>query len=520
MHRHLVVYADKIRYNKDTMSNLLYRNLKSGTDVRGYAVASREHEVTLTSSAVYDITGAFLKWLSLKTGKTKLKVAVGHDVRISCPDILFSLRHSALNSGTDLFCCGLCSTPSMFMLLKDGGYDLDASIMITASHLPYDRNGLKFFTPEGGLEGEDITEILEMAERRERLEGGKGSYKEISYLDKYCDGLVSLVRNACNSDTPLKGKRIIVDAGNGAGGFFTDKVLKPLGADTTGSQFLEPDGYFPNHIPNPEDKDAITSLKNAVLATGANLGIIFDTDVDRAGLVDSEGNELNRNRLIALTAATLDDEKASIVTDSVTSDGLAKFLSERGYTHIRFKRGYKNVIDEAVRRNKLGENCPLAMETSGHAAFKDNYFLDDGAYLVCRLLIALARQAKKGEKLISLISSLETPQEEDEIRIKFNLKSQDFRREGQRVIEEITYFAKADSHITIAPDNYEGVRLSFDGESGDGWTLVRMSVHDPVMPINFESRVKGGNIKMAKYLYTILRKYPFLDLTAIEKFIG
>ena len=507
-------------YNKDTMSNLTYRNLKSGTDVRGYAVASREHEVTLTSSAVYDITGAFLKWLSAKTGKTKLKIAVGHDVRISCPTILFSLKHSALNSGADVMCCGLCSTPSMFMLLKDGGYDLDASIMITASHLPYDRNGLKFFTPEGGLEGDDISEILSMAENRERIEGGKGTFTEISYLDRYCDGLVSLVRGTCGSDTPLKGKRIIVDAGNGAGGFFTDKVLKPLGADTTGSQFLEPDGYFPNHIPNPEDKEAILSLKRAVLASGANLGIIFDTDVDRAGLVDSEGNELNRNRLIALTAATLDDKEASIVTDSVTSDGLAKFLKERGYRHIRFKRGYKHVIDEAVRRNKLGENCPLAMETSGHAAFRDNYFLDDGAYLVCRLLIAMAKQAKKGEKLISLISTLETPEEEDEIRLKFSAASVNFRTEGQRVIDEITHFARKDSHITVAPDNYEGVRLSFDEASGDGWALLRMSVHDPVMPLNFESRVKGGNVRMAKYFYSILRKYPFLDLTAIEKFIG
>ena len=507
-------------YNKSTMSNLIYRNLKSGTDVRGYAVASREHEVTLTSAAVYDITGAFLKWLSAKTGKTKLKIAVGHDVRISCADILFSLRHSALDSGAELLGCGLCSTPSMFMLLKNGGYGLDATIMITASHLPYDRNGLKFFTPEGGLEGDAVSEILEMAERRERLEGGKGSYRDISYLDEYCDGLVALVRSACNSDAPLKGKRIIVDAGNGAGGFFTEKVLKPLGADTAGSQFLEPDGYFPNHIPNPEDRDAMASLKKAVLATGANLGIIFDTDVDRAGLVDSEGNELNRNRLIALTAATLDDEKASIVTDSVTSDGLKKFLDERGYTHIRFKRGYKNVIDEAVRRNKLGENCPLAMETSGHAAFRDNYFLDDGAYLVCRLLIALAKQAKKGERLVSLISSLETPKEENEIRIKFSPKSINFRAEGQRVIDEITHFARGDGHIAIAPDNYEGIRLSFDEEHGDGWMLVRMSVHDPVMPVNFESMQEGGNLKMAKYLMSVLRKYPFLDISPLEKFIG
>ena len=507
-------------YNKLTMANLSYRNLKSGTDVRGYAVASPGHEITLTNAAVYDITGAFLKWLSLKTGKTHLKIAVGHDVRISCSNILFSLKHSAMNSGADVLSCGLCSTPSMFMLLKSGKFGCDASIMITASHLPYDRNGLKFFTDEGGLEGSDISKILEMAENRERPEGPKGSFEEIYFLDDYCAGLVDMVRSACGTDAPLTGKRIIVDAGNGAGGFFTDKVLKPLGADTTGSQFLDPDGTFPNHIPNPEDGDAIRSLKEAVIASGANLGIIFDTDVDRAGLVDSEGNELNRNRLIALTAAAIDEKGASIVTDSVTSDGLAEFLKEKGYRHVRFKRGYKNVIDEAVRREKLGESCPLAMETSGHAAFRDNYYLDDGAYLVCRLLIALARQAQKGKKLISLIDGLKTPAEENEIRIKFNSSSLDFRREGKRVTDEIAYFAALDKRITLAPDNYEGVRLNFGEADGNGWALVRMSVHDPVMPVNLESNEEGGNRKMAAYLLSILSKYPFLDVSALEKFIN
>ena len=104
------------------------------------------------------------------------------------------------------------------------------------------------------------------------------------------------VNNPDNYDRPLEGFKIIVDAGNGAGGFYVDKVLVPLGADTTGSQFLDPDGTFPNHQPNPEDKEAMNAIVKAVKESKADFGIIFDADVDRAGAVDRNGNDINRNR--------------------------------------------------------------------------------------------------------------------------------------------------------------------------------------------------------------------------------
>ena len=508
-------------YNKIAMENKNYSFLKSGTDIRGIAVKSHDCEVQLTDEAIEDIAHAFVKWLSVKLNKTDLKIAVGNDVRISCERIFTALKKAVLESGCSLVYCGLCSTPSMYMLLKKSGWGCDASVMITASHLPYDKNGLKFFTEQGGLDGNDIKDIIALAENREKLISYfPGNYEEKSYMDEYCADLVYMVRNACGNSAPLSGTKVIVDAGNGAGGFFVEKVLIPLGANTQGSQFLEPDGLFPHHIPNPEDKNAIASLSRAVIASNADLGVIFDTDVDRAGLVDSNGLEINRNRLIALTAATLlQNARGTIVTDSVTSDGLSKFIHDLGGRHIRFKRGYKNVIDEAKRREDKGEPCPLAMETSGHAAFRDNYFLDDGAYLICRLLITLAQQAEKGEKLTDLIRSLEIPVEEDEVRICFNDNSVHFKREGDRVIQEIRYFASADKKVKLASTNYEGARLNYGEGDGNGWTLVRMSVHDPVMPINFESLSVGGNKIMAKKLYFMLKKYPFLNLDNLEKFI-
>lgn len=481
--------------------------LVSGTDVRGVAVGSEE-KINLTDDAVYRITCAFVKWLGVK----KPVIAVGNDSRISAPRIFAAVKKALITSGCNVVYTGLSSTPSMFMILKHR--EIDASVMITASHMPSDRNGLKFFTKEGGIDGKDLNEILSLAEKGERLYG-EGSYIEQPYMDEYSDMLVKKVEAECGK-LPLKGKKIIVDAGNGAGGFFAEKVLKPLGADIKGSQFLEPDGTFPNHIPNPEDKEAILSLSRAVTENKADLGVIFDTDVDRAALVDADGKEINRNRLIALISAILFKEKCGvIVTDSVTCDSLTTFIVSLGGEHLRFKRGYKNVIDKCVELNNKGVYSPLAIETSGHAAFKENYYLDDGAYLIVKLLTSFAKQAKEGKSLASLIEDFKEPAEETEVRLTFNANSKDFKVEGEKVISDLKNFAQNNSGIILAPDNYEGVKMSFE----EGSVIVRMSVHDPVMPIYAESDRINGTKKVLEKLYLLLKDYGFLDTKNLENII-
>ncbi len=491
--------------------------LKNGTDVRGTAIAGvKDDLVTLTDEAVLSIAKAFYVWTADKTGKTAPTIAVGHDSRLSADRISSLVTAGVTACGGNVILTGLSSTPSMFMLLQDG-FGADASVMITASHLPYQKNGLKFFLPSGGLEGNDITEILTIAAEG-KFPVGRGGIEKRSYLARYADNLVRQVRDACGKDKPLQGKKILVDAGNGAGGFYADLVLKPLGADTTGSQFLEPDGSFPNHIPNPENETAMKSVCDAVKKHGADFGIIFDTDVDRAGAVSPDGEEINRNRLIALISAILLEERrdAYIVTDSVTSDGLTEFIRRRGGIHHRFKRGYKNVINESKRLNEEGKYSPLAIETSGHAALKENYFLDDGAYLVTRLLIALAKCAERGENLTDLIADLPEPKEAEEIRLNF-AAGVDFKTLGAGVLEELADKVKADGNLTIAPNNYEGVRINFGKDAGNGWALVRMSLHEPIMPINAESNETGGNAKIRNRLYEMLQGYPFLNAEKLKK---
>ena len=197
------------------MELLELKRLKSGTDVRGIAVGDN---ITLTDEAVTLISRAFIVWLNKKYNKTKFKIAVGHDSRISAVRILNCVKEGVLSSGSDLVYTGLSSTPSMFILLKKSDFCCDASVMITASHLPYNRNGLKFFTPEGGLDSKDIDEILELASAGKFL-NGEGNYSERSYIDEYSEILVKTVRNACGNPRPLACKKSIVDEGNAAGGF-------------------------------------------------------------------------------------------------------------------------------------------------------------------------------------------------------------------------------------------------------------------------------------------------------------
>ena len=317
-----------------------YLKLQNGSDVRGVAVDGVENEpITLTEEAAENIAKAFCVWLVSHTGKTKVTIAVGHDSRISSPALCEAAVRGITSTGHNAIVTGLSTTPSMFALLKDEARMQEeychGSIMLTASHLPFNRNGLKFFSHEGGLEKADVLEILTLAATYRFAEVNvEGERKENPYLDTYAASLVEKVREATGEETPRLGKKIIVDAGNGAGGFFADKVLAPLGANTQGSQFLEPDGHFPNHVPNPENAQAMASICEAVKKSKADFGIIFDTDVDRAGAVDKSGEEINRNRLIALISAILLEEKAgTIVTDSVTSDGLAAFIQEKGGKH-------------------------------------------------------------------------------------------------------------------------------------------------------------------------------------------
>ena len=501
-----------------------WKKLQNGSDIRGVALEGVEGETVNLTPDVVDVLGkAFIQWLKRLSNQSYISVAVGTDSRISGPALKEAFMTGMVQAGAQVFDCDLASTPAMFMTTIMGDNPCTGGVMITASHLPFNRNGLKFFTNKGGLNKKDITEILRIAEYAD-YSTSDSAFKITKWniIDDYSGFLIDYIRKGANIQSnfeqPLHGLKIIVDAGNGAGGFFASKVLDQLGADTTGSQFLEPDGNFPNHVPNPEDEDAMQSICDAVLREKADLGVIFDTDVDRSAIVDAKGNPVNRNALIALIAAVVLKEHpgSTIVTDSITSEGLTRFIEEdlRG-KHHRFQRGYKNVINESVRLNEEGEESWLAIETSGHAALKENYFLDDGAYLVAKLLVEMAKLNSMGRTLCDLKSKLEQPVESREFR--FTITDENFGIYGEQVLSDLEKkVTKVDGWEIVSP-NYEGLRVRCTASNEQGWFLLRISLHDPVMPLNIESNVKGGVQTIASKLVKLLIDFQSINTKILKK---
>ena len=496
-----------------------YSKFKSGSDIRGYALGDESNPLYMDDMMVMRCAAAFLDWLRSRTKESAPCISGGHDSRLSAERIKNAVITALVSNGANVADCGLSSTPAMFMTTVDHG--CNGAIQITASHHPKDRNGLKFFTRDGGLDGSDIAEILEAASRIENPEGnGNGKCTETPYMKRYAQILREMIIKGVSSETnrnrPLEGMKIVVDAGNGAGGFYATEVLEPLGADITGSIYLEPDGNFPNHTPNPENAQAMECVSKATADANADFGVIFDTDVDRAACVGKGGFEINRNRLVALASKIALDScpGGTIVTDSVTSDGLAEFIAENGGVHLRYKRGYRNVINKQIELCSKDIECPLAMETSGHAAFAENYFLDDGAYLITKLIIEAAALAKEGKNLEDLIGNLKEAAEEKELR--FKILCDDFRPEGEKIIEIFENEAKSHNGWSACNDNHEGIRINADSSCGNGWFLIRLSVHDPIIVLNAESNETGGTVKMCRDIADIIAKADNIDLLDIS----
>lgn len=550
------------------------RRLQNGSDVRGVALEGEKgRSVDLSPPAVEAIAESFGEWVIDKMVKEKgddggggrvenVRVSLGKDPRISGASLSAAVFAGLARAGCLIFDMGLATTPACFMSTLLPPFLYDASIMMTASHLPYTRNGLKFFTKKGGLTSPEVEEICEKAARKYANRQARVSTTlprmptRVDFMSTYAKHLRDIIKERVNHplhyETPLKGFQIIVNAGNGSGGFFTWNVLDKLGADTFGSLHLNPDGMFPNHMPNPEDKTAMSLTRSAVLENGADLGIVFDTDVDRSGVVDSTGNPINGDKLIALMSAIVLREHpgTTIVTDARTSMALTRFITNRGGQHCLYRVGYRNVIDKGVQLNKDGVETHLMMETSGHGALKENYFLDDGAYMVVKIIIEMVRMKLEGseEGIGSLIKDLEEPTEAVELRMNIISEPRFAKAKAVEAIEAFRNYVEEgqlegweldfcgdcwvsdgclvdtnDSPAAIDAHMYRA-KVSNQEQGEHGWVHVRQSIHNPNIAVNLQSSIPGGCKSMAKVLrdkfLLASGMDKILDISHVEKFAG
>ncbi|MDD7725443.1 MAG: phosphomannomutase/phosphoglucomutase [Bacteroidales bacterium] len=497
--------------------------LQNGSDIRGVATDGIIGEnVTLTADKVAKIGVGFVTWLfdsfTPTQEKPRPRIAIGMDARLTGPAFAEALQKCISEAGADALSCGLATTPAMRFCTLHSELDIDGAIMLTGSHLAFNQNGMKFFANGSELDKEQLSQILEIASSdKKNPPVPHGEVHIFNLLSFYSNTLREKIRNdlsdiADDPAKPLIGLKIVVDAGNSSGGFFAKRVLEPLGADTSGSQFLTPDGRFPNHSPNPEDFEAMRSISTAVLLAGADMGVIFDADVDRVAIVDDKGRAINRNEFVAMAAAiTLEEHPGtSIVTDSITSNGLTRFVQDiLGGHHCRFQRGYRNVIGEAIRKDNAGMPTWLAVETSGHAAFKENNFCDDGAYFATKVIIRLTKLKHEGKELFSLIERLPVPTESKEFRL--TIVNDDFTRTAARILDGLRQYVAQIDWWEEVNQNHDGLRVICNGANEQGWFLFRLSLHSPVMPLNVESDVKGGARSIIDKLKMFFRNVKSID---------
>lgn len=489
-----------------------WRKFLSGAEIRA-------GEGDLTDDFATRLGHAFALWLAkrLDTTPDRLAVSVGRDSRAAGPRLERALIAGLTAADCDVLSCGLTTTPALYMTMRVGERAADGAIMITAGDAPGGLNGFKLAARDGWPDAQDLRWIVEKAADAQtpvRL------VTQVDPIAPYLERLAAAARARLEDDAPkpLLGIHVIIDAGNGAGGFYAN-FLEELGAETTGSYNLEPDGAFPAHAPGIADPAALAALSKAVTENEADLGVLFDAACDRAAIIDETGRAITGNRLIALVSAILLNKQpgATIVTDSVTSSGLSRFISEWGGDHYRFKRGFSGVVDEAIRLNDEDIDCPLAIETSGHAAFRDNDFIDDGMYLATQIICEAYDKKRFDERISDYLESLEESVEAAEIR--FRLDPDDWTEESNDIIEMILSHTLNNPDWRLATDSREGVRILFNLEGGleNAWFQLRMSVNDPeVMVLNAESDVEGGVSKMLGELYALLEGSCASDLSALR----
>jgi|UniRef100_A0A7V6DQW2 phosphomannomutase/phosphoglucomutase len=403
---------------------------------------------------VNKIGRGFATYLTGYGGKT---VAVGRDCRLSSPDIRAALIHGIMQGGVTVIDVGLCPTPAFYFALRH--FQTDGGVMITASHNPPEYNGFKVCLGFDTIFGERIQNLQAIIQSG-KYSSGNGSLQEQEIIPAYCDYLANNLR----LERPVS---LAVDAGNGTGGLVAGPVLKRLNCQPV-ELFFEPDGTFPNHEADPTIPHNLAALAQTVVENGLELGIAFDGDGDRLGVVDEGGRILYGDQLMIIFARDIlkTNPGGKIIGEVKCSHLMYEDIRAHGGIPIMWKTGHS-----LIKQKLKEEQALLAGEMSGHFFFRHRYFgFDDAMYAACRLLEILSRDRRPlSDYLADLPRTSNTP----EIRVECpeNLK---FLLVGK--VKQIL----AQTYQVI---DIDGVRIVFP----DGWGLVRASNTSPVIVLRFEA---------------------------------
>ena len=441
-------------------------------DIRG--VFGEELTVELAELLGRAYTKFASEKLGRKLGKTKLKVSVGRDVRLSSDRIRDALVKGLIESGTDCVDLGRCPTPLQYFSLHT--MELDGGIMITGSHNPPEYNGFKTSVGKDTIHGAEIQELKEVV--KEIAASGKvaargsevGTVESVDIISSYIQWVVKNLK--LPKGRPIK---VVLDAGNGTGGLVAPALMRELGCEVI-ELFCEPDGNFPNHHPDPTVEKNLAALIDTVKQEGADFGVGFDGDSDRIGVVDEKGGVVWGDELMIIFARHIIEKTpgATVVGEVKCSQVMYDEINKAGGKAVMWKTGHSLIKS---RMKELG--AAMAGEMSGHIFFADRYFgFDDAVYAACRLAEILAEKRIQNKTAVfsDLLADVPKTVTTPEIRIdcpddeKFGVikKLKETVKAGDEVKEVITI---------------DGLRVIFEG----GWGLVRASNTQPVLVMRFEA---------------------------------
>ncbi|MCP2604868.1 phosphomannomutase/phosphoglucomutase [Candidatus Aminicenantes bacterium AH-873-B07] len=394
--------------------------------------------------------------------RDKKEIVIGRDARLSSPEFRNALLAGLISTGCKVIDLGLIPTPLLYFSIyyqkKDGG------VMITGSHNPPEYNGFKIMCGEETLYGEEIQEIYKII-LNEKYVKGEGNYSVYNIIPEYQEYL-------CKNVQIKRKLKVVIDAGNGTGGIIAVPIFRKLGFDVE-ELYCEPDGNFPHHHPDPTIPEFLKDLKEKVEKTSADVGIAFDGDADRLGVIDEKGNTLWGDQLMIIFCRDIlpKNRGAAIISEVKASQLLYDEIERLGGRPVMWKTGHS-----FIKKKIKEEKALLAGEMSGHLFFADRYFgFDDAIYSALRLLEVLSKREKP---LSQMLSDLPTTYRTPEIRlycsdqVKF------------KIVNEVK--KKLSEKYPII--DIDGVRAIFP----NGWGLVRASNTQPVLVLRFEAETKEG----------------------------
>jgi len=418
-------------------------------DIRG--VVSKDFD----EEFAYNLGRAFARKIVEHGGK---KVSCGRDCRVSSPSLGQALVKGMLDSGLEIINIGVVTTPMLYFSLYH--LNTDGGIMASGSHNPPDQNGFKICVGKETIWGEEILKLKGIIDKKD-YPAGKGSVRDYDLNTPYIDYIVKNIK----LERPLK---VVVDAGNGTAGPVAPIVLRKLGCTVT-ELYTEMDGRFPNHHPDPTVEKNVAELRQRVVAEKADVGIAYDGDADRIGVIDDKGGILWGDILMILLSRALlkDMPGATIVGEVKCTHRLYDDIAKHGGIPLMWKAGHSLI---KAKMKEVG--AQLGGEMSGHIFYKHRWFgFDDAIYTSARVLEILSRTDKKLSELMSDVPpAFNTP----ELRIK----SSDEKK--FEIVEKVKeHFAKLGYKI----NDVDGMRLMFP----DGWGLVRASNTQPMLVMRFEA---------------------------------